>query len=84
MREPRVSSRSWFGECGGPVGAFPVLIAFSEQGVGLKGCNVKLIWLLKMLAIGRMTLDMGCGCDARARDCSVDDGNSSSPEQNKK
>ena len=46
--------------------------------------NYKLIWLLKMLAIGRMTLDMGCGCDARARDCSVDDGNSSSPEQNKK
>jgi len=46
--------------------------------------NYKLIWLLKMLAIGRMTLDMGCGCDARARGCSVDDGNSSSPEQNKK
>ena len=34
--------------------------------------NYKLIWLLKMLAIGRMTLDMGCGCDARARGCSVD------------
>ena len=34
--------------------------------------NYKLIWLYKMLAIGRMTLDMGCGCDARARGCSVD------------
>ena len=40
MREPRVSSRSWFGDDGGPVGAFPVLIAFSEQGVGLRGHSV--------------------------------------------
>ena len=34
--------------------------------------NYKLIKLHKMLAIGRMILDMGCGCDARARGCSVD------------